>query len=310
MGRAMIIGVALNALILAGCGAAQKIGPDGGQPVSPSNQPVTFFQNALTPSVKMTLDPDPIVAGVAQQIPHVTPPTKAVIVYLPVYPGATSTKPVTAIGDMGTPMDGDLVDGTLYFKSRDSQVQIKAWYTQQLKKLGYTLGGQGQSGNFGKMTSVYYDFTKGDPPGNPTKAPDINLGFLAQKQDGETIFKLKTSYIVTPTRPKDSYLPNDIVKVVLTNGKSSKTITDKTWITNVVQMMNELQVSTPGMSSGGPSATPGTTTNIAAKFYRENGSEANVKFSLLSWTVTIGNVMLNCGTSPTLEKTMESVFSK
>lgn len=310
MRRGIIIGVSvLSALILAGCGAAQKIGPDGGQPVSPSNQPVTFFQNAPTPSVKMTLGPDPFVA---QQMPNITPPTKTVIVYLPVYPGSTSTKPVTAIGDMGTPMDGDLVDGTLYFKSKDSQAQIKAWYTQQLKKLGYTLGGQGQSTNPGKMTSVYYDFTKDGPPGNPTKAPDINLGFLAQKQDDETIFKLKASYIITPTRPKDSYLPNDIVKVVLTNGKSSKTITDKTWITNVVQMINELQVSTPGMSSGGPSATRGATTNIAAKFYGENGSETDVKFSLLSWTVTVGNsnVMLTSRTSPTLEKTIESVFSK
>lgn len=295
MKKTILIGASVFcALVLAGCGATQKVRTNGGQPVSPSNQPITFFAHTSPTNAKLVLSPDPLVK---QQLPNVSPPSTPVIVYLPVYPGATPTKPVSAISDMGTPMDGDLVDGVLYFKSKDSQTQIKKWYTQQFKKLGYTISGQGQSGKVGNPSSDYFAFTKNSPPGAPTRSPDIDLGFLIQKQNGETMFKLKASYIVVPPRPNDSYLPSDIVKVVLTKGKVSKTITDKQWITQVVQAVNSLQVSTPGMSSGGGNAPYGAITTITAKFYDKNGSITNATFSLLSATVKVGNsnVELNSG---------------
>ena len=308
MKKTMLVGTSILCLsVIAGCGATQKVGLTQGHPVSPSNQPITFFAHTSPTDTKLVLSPDPLVK---QQLPNVSPPSTPVIVYLPVYPGATPTKPVTAIGDMGTPMDGDLVDGVLYFKSKDSQTQIKKWYTQQFQKLGYTISGQGQSGKVGNPSSDYFSFTKNSPPGAPTRSPDISLGFLIQKHNGETMFKLKASYIVVPPRPKDSYLPSDIVKVVLTKGKVSKTITDKQWITKVVQAINALQVSTPGISGGGTTATSGTITTITAKFYDKSGSITNATFSLLSATVKVGNsnVELNSGSSPALEKDIESVF--
>lgn len=293
--------------MLSGCSTPQATHPNhpqlAGLPiqssVQSSSEPITFFQNPKIPTVKLALHPDPLVM---RRLPTVLPPKTPVFVYLPLYLGATSTRPVSAIGDMGTPLDGDLVDGILYFKSKNSQEQITSWYTKELKNFGYTISGHSQSD---------FEFTKsGHPGGNPTQTPDINLGFLPQKQGDATIFKLKASYIVTPTRPKDSYLPSDVVKVVVTNGKSSKTILDKTWINKMVQMINDLQVSTPGIS-GGMSATAGGITTIDGKFYDQTGSVTNVEFSMLFWRVRVGNsnVTLNSGPSPALTRQLESVFT-
>ncbi len=308
MKRSILVGASvLCAFVLIGCGATQKVRTDGGQPVSPSNQPIRFFAHTSPTDVKLILSSDPLVK---QQIPDISPPKTPVIVYLPVYPGAAPTKPVTTIGDMGTPMNADLVDGTLYFESKDSQTQIKNWYTQEFQKLGYTISGQGQSGKVGNPTTDYFDFTKNGVPGEPTRVPDINLGFLLQKQNGKTIFKLKAYYIVVPPRPKNSYLPTDIVKVALTKGKVTKTVTDKQWIVNVIRAINSLQVSTPGISSGGPSVASGTITTVTAKFFGKDGSITSATFLLLSATVRVGNsdVALNSGSSPTLDKNIELVF--
>ncbi len=290
-------------VLLAACGIPQ---PSNKVPVSASSLTVTFFANVPKPNVELTLRPDPFVM---REMPNVTPPNTQVEVYLPTYPGSTSTTPVSGIGDMGTSMDGDLVDGTVYFKSKDSQARIKAWYTQRLRKLGYTITGQGTLADHGKTTSAYFDFTKNGQPGDPARNPDINLGFLSQNQSGETVFKLKASYIVTPPRPKDSYLPTDIIKVVLKKGKITKTITDKKWIADIVRMINTLQVSTPGMS-GGSTATNDVSTKIHAAFYEGNNSVINVTYSILSATITIGNtnVALSSGPSPELNKDLESVF--
>lgn len=298
----------LCALMLVGCGATQKVDlvQGKGGPVSPANRPITFFAHTSSADAKLTLSPDP---WIEQQFPSVTPPKTPVIVYVPVYPGATPAKPVTTIGDMGTPLDADLVVGTLYFQSTSSQTQIKQWYTQQFQGLGYTMGGQGQGDKFGNPITDYFSFTKNSPPGNPTQTPDIDLGFLMQRQNGKTVFKLKAYYIVVPPRPKNSYLPTDIVKVVLTDGKVKKTITDKKWIENVVQAMNRLQVATPGRGSGA-AVTPGTITTVTARFYSHQGSIINARFSLLAATVQLGtsDVQLNTGTSPTLEKNIESIL--
>lgn len=308
MKKTMLIGTSmLCAFVLAGCGPAQKVGVAQGGPISSSNQPITFFKNSFPSNVKLILSPDPFVK---REMPNVAPPKTPVIVYLPVYPGATPSQPVSTIGDIGTPMNGDLVDGTLYFASKDSQAQITKWYKQQFQKLGYAIGGQGQSGKVGHPTTDFLVFTKNSPPGNPTRTPDISLGFLIQRQNDKTIFKLKPYYIVVPPRPKDSYLPTDIVKVVLTNGKVTKTITDKQWIDNVVQAINTLQVATPGINSGGTAVTRGTILTVTAQFYSRTGSMVNATFSFLSATVHIGksDVMLNAGTSPTLEKNIKSVL--
>jgi hypothetical protein len=141
------------------------------------------------------------------------------------------------------------------------------------------MNGQGQLGRYGKMVSDYVDFTKdGVPPGAPTQAPDINLGFLVQQQGNETVFKLQALYIITPTRPKDSYLPTDIIKVVLTNGHKSKTVIDPTWISHVVKLIDTLQMTTAGITSGSTVAS-GTIETIHAEFYEKSGAVIPVKFT-------------------------------
>lgn len=101
MKKTMLVGTSIScAFVLAGCGAPQKTGFTQGQPVSPSTQPITFFKNTSPADVKLILSPDP---WVKQQVANVPSPKTPVIVYLPVYPGATPSKSMTAIGDMGTP---------------------------------------------------------------------------------------------------------------------------------------------------------------------------------------------------------------
>ena len=182
-----------------------------------------FFQSTHQPKAALSLHPDPIVMNA---MPNSKPSSETVIVYLPVYPDAKSTAPVSNIGDMGTPMDADLVDGSLYYASNDSAQQIQSWYTEQFQKLGYQVNGWGQSSDHGKTITSYVDFSKIGMPGDPTQSPNISLGFQTVKQSCQTVFKLKVTYIVTPTRPKNSYIPTNSKKVVLINGSKSKTITN------------------------------------------------------------------------------------
>ncbi|MDQ0189820.1 hypothetical protein JI721_06880 [Alicyclobacillus cycloheptanicus] len=289
-----------------GPGAAPASGADSVPAASP-NTPVTFFAHAFSHSEPLSLHPDPVVQ---QAMPDVPSPTQAVVVYLPVYPGAVKTSAAAAIGDMGTPMDADLLDGSVYFKSKHSPQQLASWYQTQLRKLGYVVGGHGSTASYGKTTSTYEEFEHAKAPGAPTQSPDISLGFLSAKQNGETVFKLKAFFIVVPPRPSDTYLPTDIVKVVLTEGKAVKTITDPQWIARVVKQINALQVSTPGMSSG-LAVAAGTPTTIHAAFYGANGSVTSVTYQRLTATLTVGTtgVALNAGAYPALLKDLASPFA-
>ncbi len=296
--RILFSGLAGIAIVaVTGCGHATQVA---------SSQPITFHLNASATHVSLTLTPDPQV-----KMSNVAPPQRIVVVDLPVYPGATPAKPAIGIGDMGTPMDADLVDGTVYFHSKASQAQIQSWYVQQFKHFGYTITGQGTLGDRQGTTSTYYAFSNHLSLGDPTKTPNINLGFLSAKQSGETIFELKAYFIVTPPRPQDTYLPSDIVKVVLTEGKTTKTVTNQKWIADVVRMINSLQVTTPGISSE-LNVSNGMPTMMHATFYTTNHTAITGTYSLLTATLTVGNskVALRAGSSPTLIKALNSVFGR
>lgn len=262
--------------------------------------PRTFFQDIQTNRVELTLQPSPLVK---KQMPDVPSPTAKVQVYLPVYPGATKTSANSSIGDLGTPMDADLVDKSVYYKSHDSMSKIQAWYSRQFKKLGYHSDGSGSSELHRKTVSTYTSFAKAGSPGSPTKSPDITLGFLTQQQNNMTIFKLKVSFIIVPPRPKDSYLPKNIDNVVLKQGKTSTTVMDKAWISKIGGWFNQLQMMTPGIS-GGPSVSNGTNEAVTASFYTPNGKSIDVKFDLPFWTVTVGSVKLK--DNITLEKAIQA----
>lgn len=210
-------------------------------------------------------------------------------------------------------MDFDLVDGTLYFQSKDPQSEIYAWYTRQFQKINYSSGGSGQLGDREGTTSDWYDFNRNGSMGQMTRYPAITLGFLSQQQNGKTLYELEAQFIVVPPRPQDTYLPTDIVKVVLTKGTISKAITNQDWISKVVHNLNTLQVTTPGISSGGPAApAPGTPTTIDAKFYRKDGTVIEATYFFYGWTLQVGNdnVLLSVGPSPALDSELESVFAK
>ncbi|WDL96428.1 hypothetical protein [Alicyclobacillus sp. ALC3] len=301
----------LLTVALSGCGATDNqthsvgttvVAPAAG--VRPANT-VTFFQNSSSPAIEIPLKPDPLVG---RSFSNVHPPSKGVQVYLPIYPGAVSTAPVSGIGDVGRAMDADLVDGIVYFRSKNSQTKILNWYKQQLGRLGYSIGVQGSSSKYGKTTSEYFDFTKHKTiPGNPTQFPEINVGFLAQRQSGDTVFKLMASYIVVPPRPKNSYLPTDVVRVVLTEGKTTKTMTDAKLIANVISEINSLQVETPSVQAGGTAITT-PLVNIVAKFYEQNGTVISATFSPYFGTLTIHGTTLNSGSAPALQSTLTSQF--
>jgi hypothetical protein len=169
-------------------------------------------------------------------------------------------------------MTPQLVDGTLYFSSNDSAAKTRSWYEKQLKTLSY----KQSFGDHGKTVSTYVTYSNGYL-GDPTQAPDINLGFVPQ--GNTTAFKLKVDYIIMPPRPKDSYLTTDIVKVVLSNGTKSKTITDPSWITHVVKQINGLEMSTMSMVSGGTVSIsangkpPENITSVLREVSREGGCQ-------------------------------------
>lgn len=310
MNRTMMA-LATVSLLLAGCGVAQDQTKTT-EPITlttgtaPASRTVTFFANQFHPDAQVSLQPD---ALVQKEFPGVTAPKETVTVYLPVYPGATPAKSNDNISDMGTPLTPDLVDGTLYFMSADSASKIQSWYEQELKKLDYRQTGTGRSAVKGKTVSTYFAYSKNGSPGSPTQSPDINLGFF--QQGNTTLFKLKTSYIVTPVRPKDSYLPTDIQKVVLSNGRRSTTITDAVWIGSVVKQINMLQMSTMGIHSNpGMLIRPGETppTDIAADFYDAAGASMIVKFSYPTggYDVVIGKNHLT--TTAELNQAIQSAF--
>ncbi len=271
------------------------------KPTSPTQ---VFFKSIHQPKVDLTLHPDSFVMKV---MPNSKPPSETVIVYLPVYPGAKPVAPVSNIGDMGTPMDADLVDGSLYYASNDSAQQIQSWYTEQFQKLGYQVNGWGQSRDHGKTITNYVDFSKIGMSGDPTQSPNISLGFQTAKQNGQTEFKLKVTYIVTPTRPKTSYIPSNISKVVLTNGSMTKTITNSVWISQVIGQINQLQMTTPGITNV-PAVANGVNETVTAKFYANNDSMMDVDFLLPTSIVRIGNVTLN--DSIRLEQKIQAILNE
>lgn len=297
------ISVPVAALLLVLYGGSQQpamaASHTGNASVS-TKQGTTFFQDIQGPKIELSLHPDP---QVEKAFPNFAPPTTKVSVYLPLYPSATRIASVTDISDTGTALDADLVDGYAYFQSKHSQAQILSWYTKQLKKLGYTPNSQGSSENHGKVVSTYYGFSK-------SSAPDISLGFLSQTRSGETIYNVKAAYIVTPERPKDTYLPTDIVKVVLSEGTKSTTVTDSSWISKVVHQINALSVTTPGIVSG-TAITANQPTVVKGVFYEKDGLTIQVQFSLLSSTVAVGNskVTLDSRSQPALIQEIQTTVS-
>ncbi|SFU38088.1 hypothetical protein [Alicyclobacillus macrosporangiidus] len=307
------VSVAFTALTLLvnGCGLSPQSPEPGATTPPPDARHFTFLshlsQNPAVHSVPLVLKPDPDVLQHFPPSDHIQPPKDVVTVYLPVYPHAQPVNPVPGIGDDGTPLDADLVDGVLYFQSQDSEDEILGWYTQQLEQLGYHQDGRGETGQNGKPLSYFYDFTDVNAaPGNPTQAPDIQLGFAPDEGQGITRFKLKVLFIVTPERPRDTYLPDDIVRVVLTYGSTTRTVTDKTWIQRIVTLFNALQVSTPGISAGGAMAAGGPPKPVEAKFYAQDGSVTTVTFTFPAG-VRIGDVSLS-GTAE-LTKAIQSVIT-
>lgn len=245
--------------------------------------------------------------GSALPSDHIQPPKDVVTVYLPVYPHAQPVNPVPDIGDSGTPLNADVVDGTLHFQSQDSEDEILSWYTQQLGQLGYHRGGRGEMGQIGKPASYFYDFTDINATTvAPLQAPDIQLGFAPDDGQGITRFKLKVLFIVTPERPRNTYLPEDIVRVVLTDGSTTQTVTDKAWIQRVVTLFNALQVSTPSIVAVGAMAGSGPLKTIDAKFYAQNGSVTTAKFTFPGG-VHVGSISLN--STAALDKAIESVMT-
>lgn len=65
---------------------------------------------------------------------------------------------------MGTGLDGDMVDGILYFESKSSEARIRSWYVTRLQKLGYGVTGEGQSAAGGKIISDNLGLTKAPMP--------------------------------------------------------------------------------------------------------------------------------------------------
>lgn len=267
-----------------------------------------FFANMSEPRIQVTLKPDPFVR---KELPNFPPPTEKVYVYLPVYPEAKPTAPVPNIADMGTPMTSNLVDGTLYFISKDSERQIKLWYKTHFERVGYKQNGSGQIQDNGRTISSDVAFTKnGRIPGSPTYSPDIDLGFLTPKRGKETIYKLKALYIIIPVRPRDSYLPTDVMKVVLTQGHKTKIIMNRSWISHIVQLINSLQVTPPGISMGGPTTLNGVNGNVLGKFYTSNSWMVSVKFMLPDAGVIVGKSKVLLHDTITLEDAILGVFKE
>lgn len=291
----------IMAMLLMGCATTtQVVNPIGNPSIhTTKTMTTTFFQNISGSKTEIVLHPD---SQVTQMFPNTAPPKTNVVVNLPMYPGAVKTSTVSGIADTGTSLDADLLDGEVYFRSKDTETQIKAWYSKELRKIGYTQNSEGSVQNHGKTTSSYYGFSK-------SSSPDVSLGFLSQRRGGETLFKLKASYIVVPNRPMDSYLPRDIVKVILTEGEKSKTITGHAWISKVVTQINSLQMSTPGITSGG-GVSSGVPTSIKGMFYEKSGATIPVVFSVISPSVTVGKekVMLDSSSVPALTKEIDAAI--
>ncbi len=240
----------------------------------------TFFQSITGPRVEITLAPDPMVQ---KSMPDIRASRAKVEVYLPIYPGAKQVAQRPQIGDMGTPMSADLLDGTLYFSSSEGAAKIENWYKQQFAKLGYTIDGSGSSGRYGKTTSTFVSFSKKGQLGNPTPFPQVDLGFATG--GSTTVFKLKVDYIALPSRPANTLLPKNVVKVILSGGAQSFTVTDSRWIQTVIQQLNALSVASPGITNCPAIGTaagvkPKYQGVVQAQFVLQNGKTIPVLFSI------------------------------
>lgn len=281
----------------------RAVGQSLGSARPPTSTPMMFFSQLQGPTVDIALKPD---AFVQKNLAGDNPPTANISVRVPVYPGATQTTRVKGIDDMGIPMTSALVDGAVYFQSTDSETQIQAWYTRAFKQLSYSVSGSGSAGGRGVTTSRSVAFTKDGSPGEPTQSPEIDLGMISS--GGHTVFKLFVKYVVMPSRSSGTYLPNDIVKVVLTDGKVTKTETDSQWIQRAVADINTLAIDPPGARSC--PAMAADVRPIQAKFYEQSGRVIPVVFTLPCGVrdVIVGGSKSALAGNAALDKLVEQFF--
>lgn len=311
---AVVAGITLALAAVVGVTAKMAAGPAGkdSSTARPVEKHQTFFHAITQDSVTLKLAPD---AWVRNHTTDYTPPPPADIeVVLPVYPGATSTRKASAIGDMGTPMTSDLVSAEAYYQSIASPKTIEQWYAAKLATFGYVTGGRGSS-NAGGVRSTFYSFNKKGTMGDPTSAPEIDLGFITT--NGHTMFKLRATFIDLPQRKSDSILPDDVVRVVLRQGKNVHTVTDGTWIHHVVTAINGLQPDPPGTRScpttamvpgqAPPNPLPDT---IHAEFIEQDGTKIPVVFSMPCGVrdVTVGNSQLALWGSRQIDQWVDDAF--
>jgi hypothetical protein len=267
-------------------------------PMVPS---ITFFSHLEGPRTELTLAPDPNVRKELSQFPA---PHTVVNVYVPLYPGATPIDPVPNIADLGTPMDADLVDGTLYFQSKQPPRVIQTWFAHRMAKLGYHQGGTSTLDN-GQTLSTGVTFTRaGGVEGNPTRWPDVGLGFITTGEGTakETLFKVRAQFIVVPQRPAYTRISHPVTSIVLHQTHKTVHVTEQAWIRAFVRRFNALEMSTPAISSG-PAVASDVDETVTVDVYDHGTLVNQVKFLLPGIGVTVGKVTLNG--SVTLEKALE-----
>jgi hypothetical protein len=217
-------------------------------------------------------------------------PPGAVVIHVPLYPGAVPTTQRLVMPTFDYPATPYLKAAIAEYLLPTDTVTAEEWYRQRFAPCGYTVTGTGESHDAHGHSSTGITFTS---------RSNANLTVQLSFEDvphGGTLLLYVAEDVTVPPRPPGSYLPGDIVRVNVTyllpllqsggvQRRLHRTITSPAAIHRLVAALNALSHIVPGRhtcpADNGQSAT--------LVFVRRNGRTVRVYDEPVCVGVVVGH---------------------
>jgi hypothetical protein len=211
-------------------------------------------------------------------VPRVTTP---VAVRLPLYPGARLvTRHLRRAEENPLPATPYLRAAGALWRVPASLNPVLSWYTRVLTQDGLHVSTRGSEWDRGRLQAEILGFS---PPSRPDEVIYVTAGPTAMR--GVTRLVLWATLIDNPPRPRSSYLPPSVVRIVGTVGGKPVRVTEAATIARLVEAVNSLRVVAAGTFSC-PAITASGTARLG--FHLRDGGIRMVATN--GCTVTVGSI--------------------
>lgn len=231
-------------------------------------------------------------AGLTFPDPAPDIPAGAVVIGVPLYPGATLTAQHFFVPTLTYPYSPYLKAASAEYLLPTDSATAQQWYGQNFARCGYRVTGSGESGDARGHTSTGITFTS-RANGNL----QVSLSFQTQAQAGTLVLYVATDVTVPPRQPA-SFLPADVVRVEVAyqppipargartaQGRIDRTIADPVAIGRLVAAVNALSHVVAGLHT----CPGGDGQSARLLFVRRGGQAISVYDDPLCVGVVVGH---------------------